>query len=167
MIKQIFYTILVALIGISLGIVVGVLVYFLYPEAEEPAETMTVKVFFSNQYEDPNALHCDKVYFAEREIEKTQTPIYNSLEEMLKGPNEMEKQGGFFTNINENVKIQSFNIQDEIAEIDFNERLDQGVAGSCRVQAIRAQITETLKQFPEIEEVIISINGRTENILQP
>jgi spore germination protein GerM len=167
MIKQIFYTILVILIGIALGIIVGVLVYFLYPEAEEPVETMTIRVFFSNHYEDPNALHCDKVYFAEREVEKSQTLAYVAIEEMLKGPNQTEQEGGFLTNINEDVKIQSFDINDGIARVDFDEKLDEGVAGSCLVQAIRAQITETLKQFSEIEEVIISIDGRTENILQP
>jgi len=35
------------------------------------------------------------------------------------------------------------------------------------VTAIRAQITETLKQFPTVENVVISIDGRTEDILQP
>jgi len=35
------------------------------------------------------------------------------------------------------------------------------------VAAIRAQIRETLKQFPTVDEVIISIDGRTEDILQP
>jgi spore germination protein GerM len=163
MIKQILYTILVVLIGIA----VGVLIYFFYPQVEEQAETMTIRVFFSNRYEDPDALYCDKVYFAEREIEKTQAPIYGSLKEILKGPNETEREGGFFTNINEGVAIQSFNIKNGIVEINFNEKLEEGVAGSCRVQAIRAQITETLKQFPEIDDVIIAINNETENILQP
>jgi len=41
------------------------------------------------------------------------------------------------------------------------------VAGSCRVGAIRAQIEETLKQFPTVQNVIISVNGNTENILEP
>lgn len=51
--------------------------------------------------------------------------------------------------------------------IDFDERLEFQVGGSCRVAAISAQIRETLKQFPQVKEVIISINGRTEDILQP
>ena len=33
--------------------------------------------------------------------------------------------------------------------------------------AIRVQITETLEQFPTVDSVIISIDGRTEDILQP
>jgi len=35
-----------------------------------------------------------------------------------------------------------------------------------RVSAIRAQITETLKQFETVNEVIVSIDSRVEDILQ-
>jgi len=45
--------------------------------------------------------------------------------------------------------------------------LEFQVGGSCRVSAIRAEIIQTLKQFSTIKEVIISINNRTEDILQP
>ena len=163
MMKQIFYTIAIVLIGIA----VGTLIYFFYPQTEDKIETMTIRVFFSNTYEDPGTLFCDKVYFAEREIEKTQTPIYATLKELLKGPTETEIEAGFFTSINDNVKIQSFSTENGIAMIDFDKKLNEGVAGSCLIQAIRAQIAQTLKQFEEIDQVIISIDGRTEDILQP
>ncbi len=58
-------------------------------------------------------------------------------------------------------------IKDGAAYVDFDKTLDQNVAGSCRVIAIRAEITQTLKQFPNVNDVIISIDGRTEDILQP
>ena len=54
-----------------------------------------------------------------------------------------------------------------IVRADFATTLDRGVGGSCRVAAIREQITRTLKQFPEVRDVVISVNGRTEDILQP
>jgi spore germination protein GerM len=79
-----------------------------------------------------------------------------------------EQAEGFFTSINQGVKLQSLNIrEDGTAFVDFDEQLQAGVGGSCKVSAIRAQITETLKQFPTVKNVIISINGRTEDILQP
>jgi spore germination protein GerM len=163
MIKQIFNIVAIIL----LAIIIGVLVYFFYPESQGPGETMLVKVFFSNTYEDPNALHCDKVYFSQREIPKSQSIAQDSIKELLKGVNQTEKEAGFFTNINEGVKIQGFSIENRVAKIDFNDKLNEEVAGSCRVQAIRAQITETLKQFPEIDDVVISINDNEEDILQP
>ncbi|MFH1582463.1 MAG: GerMN domain-containing protein, partial [bacterium] len=65
------------------------------------------------------------------------------------------------------VEINSLSIINGVARADFNEQLEYQAGGSCRVGAIRAQITETLKQFPTVNEVIISINGRIEDILQP
>ena len=54
-----------------------------------------------------------------------------------------------------------------MAYVDFDEQLEFQVGGSCRVSAIRAQIIQTIKQFSTVKDVIISINGRTEDILQP
>ncbi|MBA7661011.1 hypothetical protein ES703_69021 [subsurface metagenome] len=65
------------------------------------------------------------------------------------------------------MRIQKLIIENGVAKIDFDEQLEFQVGGSCRVVAIRAQITETLKQFPTVDNVIISIDGRTEDILQP
>jgi hypothetical protein len=95
------------------------------------------------------------------------TSARTAVEELLKGPTETEKNSGYFTSINPDVKIQKFSIEDGIAKVDFDKQLEFQMGGSCRVSAIRAQITQTLKQFPEIREVIISIDGRTEDILQP
>ena len=65
------------------------------------------------------------------------------------------------------VQGQSLEVKDGTVYIDFNSALDEGVAGSCRVLAIRSQITETLKAFSDTDQVVISINGDTESILQP
>ncbi len=129
-------------------------------------ETMNVKVFFGNMELDPDLL-LNNVYPAQRTIPKTPAVARAALEELLKGPSVEEKASGFFTNINSNVKIQKLSIVDGIAKIDFNSQLEFQVGGSARVGAIRRQITKTLKQFTTIKDVIISIDGRTEGILQP
>jgi spore germination protein GerM len=67
----------------------------------------------------------------------------------------------------EGVKVQSLSIEGGVARVDLSEELEEGVGGSCMVASITAQITETLKQFPTVDSVIISIDGRTEDILQP
>jgi spore germination protein GerM len=41
------------------------------------------------------------------------------------------------------------------------------VGGSCRVSGIRNQIIQTLKQFPTIKNVVISVEGNSEEALQP
>lgn len=128
--------------------------------------TMTVKAFFSNNNLDKE-ITCTKVFAVDRQVTKTVSTARAALEELLKGPTEEEKSQGYFTNINPGVKIQKLTIEAETAKVDFDETMEQGMGGSCRVSAIRAEITETLKQFPAVKNVIISVNGRTEDILQP
>lgn len=131
-----------------------------------PAGTLNVQVYFNNSTMDPG-VSCNKVFGVEREIPKTLAVGRAALEELLKGPTQEEKHAGFFTSINPGVKIQKLTIVDGIAKVDFDTQLDFHVGGSCRVSAIRAEITQTLKQFPTVSEVVISIDGRTEDILQP
>ncbi len=140
--------------------------YYLIPLKFELVETLIVKAFFNNDKLDPE-FSCNKVFPVERKIVKTPAVARAALEELLKGPTEEEKEQGFFTSLNPGVKIQSLNIKDEVAYVDFDEQLEFQVGGSCRVAAIRAQIIQTLKQFSTIKDVVISINGRTEDILQP
>jgi len=137
------------------------------PVRLKASETMTVKAFFGNTQKNPNAMDCTLVYPVEKIIAKTQGTEQASLEELLKGPTEAEKNQGYYTSINPGVKIQKLTITNGTAYADFDETLEQAVGGSCRVAAIASQIRETLKQFPAVKNVVISINGRTGDILQP
>ncbi|MDD5625864.1 MAG: GerMN domain-containing protein [Patescibacteria group bacterium] len=136
------------------------------PVVITPTETTTVKVYFNNNKLDPE-ISCNKVFPVERKIIKTEAIGRAALEELLKGATEAEKAQGFFSSINSGVKIQKLTINNGTAKVDFDKQLEFQVGGSCKVSAIRAQIIETLKQFPTVKNVIISIDGRTENILQP
>jgi len=136
------------------------------PVIFKPVESLTVKVSFLNNKLDPE-ITCEKAFPVERRIPKTQETARAALAELLKGPTIDETERGYLTSINQGVKINSLTIEDGIAKVDFDETLQFQVGGSCRVTAIRAQIIQTLKQFPNIRNVIISINGRTEDILQP
>jgi len=139
---------------------------FSFEKTEKPAETTTLKIFFNNSEFDPEA-SCNKVFPVERTVLKTQTPARRALELLFEGPSVSEKNQEFFTSIPRDVKINSLTIENGIAKADFNETLEFQVGGSCRVSAIRSQITQTLKQFSSVKDVIISIEGRTEDILQP
>lgn len=132
-----------------------------------PVETMTIKIYFPNNIKDPGLLDCAHMYPVERKIAKTMAVARAALEELLKGPTEEEKTAGYLTSINSGVKIQKLTIENGVAKVDFDEQLEYQVGGSCRVTAIGAEITETLKQFPTVKSVIVSINGRAEDILQP
>ncbi len=137
------------------------------PVAFKDVADMTVKVYFQNSKLDPAMLDCGKIFPAERRIAKTSAPARVALEELLAGPNALESNDGYTTSINPGVSIQKLTIENGLARADLSEMLDRGVAGSCRVTAIRSQITETLQQFSSVNEVVISIGGRSEDILQP
>jgi hypothetical protein len=126
-----------------------------------------IKVFFGNNNLDPE-MSCNKVFETQREIVKIEAIGSAAINELLKGPTDSEKSVGYFTTINSGVKLLGLSIdKNGTAFADFDEQLEYQVGGSCRVGAIRAQIEKTLKQFSTIENVVISINGRTEDILQP
>lgn len=132
----------------------------------KPLETMDLQVFFNNSNLDPE-FSCLKVFPVQRKVFKTLEPAKVAIEELLRGPTSNEASQSYSTNIPQDVQINEIYIENSIAKIDFNEALEYQVGGSCRVSAIRAQITQTLKQFSSVKEVVISVNGRTEDILQP
>jgi len=127
---------------------------------------VSVKVFFNSGALDPE-MTCVKVFPIIREFSGDGDAKIFALEELIKGPSDAEKSKGYFTNMNEGVKVQSLRVENNTAFVDFDDQLEFQAGGSCKVGAIRVQITETLKQFAGIENVVISINGRTEDILQP
>jgi hypothetical protein len=139
---------------------------FRVPVRLAPTQNIIVKAFFSNNNLDPK-ISCNKVFSVDRPVPKTLAPARAALDELLKGPTDPEISQGYYTSINQNVIVQSLTIANGVAKADFNAQLDQGVGGSCRVSAIRAQITQTLLQFSTVKSVIISINGNSETILQP
>lgn len=130
-------------------------------------ESQAVKVYFSNEKRDPYMENCANVYAVSRRIAKTTTPARAATYELLAGVNTKEYDAGYRTSINHGVKLNSLVLESGAITADFDEMLEASVGGSCRVQAIVAQITQTLKQFSSVKKVVISINGRTEDILQP
>jgi len=127
---------------------------------EEVTDISTLKIYFGIQGEDD----CSKVQYIERTVPKTAEVAKAALTELLRGPVEDPK---LITSINPDTKLNSVIIRNGTAYADFNSGLNKDIGGSCRVTAIRAQITETLKQFPTIKNVVISVNGETEAILEP
>jgi hypothetical protein len=109
----------------------------------------------------------EEIVVVEREIPYTIRTAQAAILELLKGPNPSEVDRGLSTAIAEGVELNNIYIEDRVVYADFNETLDEGVAGSAWVTSIRSQIEKTLNQFETVDEVVISVNGETEDILQP
>ncbi|HZZ99238.1 MAG TPA: GerMN domain-containing protein, partial [Candidatus Paceibacterota bacterium] len=137
--------------------------YAFAPVKLKQTDTMNVYAAFLTDSND-----CTKTTLFPRSITKTSQSPLMSLMELLKGPNDAEKSNGHaVSEIPDGVEINSLRQSGSTIYVDFNQALQQGVAGSCRVQSIRAEITDTLKQFLGVTNVVISINGKTTGILQP
>lgn len=137
------------------------------PGLSKAEDVTDVQIFFTNNVKDPKTENCEKTYPVTRSIKKTPTPVRSVLDLLLLGPKDEEKINGYGTTINDGVAIKGINLDKGVVTVDFNKRFMQEVGGSCRVLAMRSQIENTLKQFTSIKEVIISVEGKTEEVLEP
>ena len=171
----------IAILSFAFGIfAVTSLLIFLTNQREEPVkeperEYSSIFIFFSDRVKDPKSLYCDMTYPVERAVSRMSNNkkselgelAYLALMELLKGPAGYEIDNGYFTSISDEAQVQRIAIESGVAYVDFSAIGGDFIGGSCKTQAVRAQIEETLKQFPEIKEVVISVDGETEEILQP
>jgi spore germination protein GerM len=129
------------------------------------AGTREIYLYFSNSKLDPEVT-CTKVFPVVRRIQDTPIAPRLALENLLSGPTAEEKAEGYSSSIPLNVKAQNLVISGTVATADFGGELGR-TAGSCNVAAIRSEISETLRQFSPISTVIITVNGKSEGILEP
>jgi hypothetical protein len=127
-----------------------------------------VKIFFSNLKEDPNLESCDRVEAYTRRIAKTVNVAEATILELLKGPLAAEQALGARTSIFPGTVLRSISIEGGVATVDFSKEFTYAIAGSCHVQAIIAQVNETLKQFESVEVVKMKVEGEDAELeLQP
>lgn len=162
--KKVFIGLIILLVGVIGGAIAyeNFILNPTSPQKEPEEETITVVVFFNKE----GIQECDRVFPIRREIKKTEQIGKKALEELLNGPTQEDQANGYLTNIPESVELNNLIIENGVATADFSEEMNNA-AGSCQVQAIRAQIEQTLFQFRTVREVVISVEGEQEGILQP
>ena len=130
-------------------------------------ETAEIKVYFGNSERDPDAAACDTAYPVARRVPRSDDLPRDALHELLKGPSLAEERQQFFSGIPEGVLVQNIAWAEGVITVDFSADLMREVGGSCRVMAMRAQIEQTLKQFPSVRSVVITVDGKSEGVLEP
>ena len=108
---------------------------------------------------------CSEVTPIEMDVVRSGLPVETALRTLLAiGPTMSSKR----TAIPNDTRLVSIKVSGGTATVVFSPELGNYGGGSCNVQAIRAQIESTLKQFPSVRTVIISQQGKTpEESLQP
>jgi len=157
-------------------LVLGIFVLFQYyslggivnePFEKNESELIAVEVFYANSIKNPEMLDCSLVFPVNRVV-KNRGKIYEeTLRILLDGPNLDEQTAGYKNMIPESTQLNFAKFNNGILVADFNDKLDYAVGGACWVSAIRSQIEQTMKQWPEVREVVVSVNGKSEYILQP
>lgn len=65
------------------------------------------------------------------------------------------------------VTLRRLTIVDGVATADFSREMAAYAGGSLRIKLLREQITQTLLQFPTVQQVVIAVEGQTEGVLEP
>ncbi len=123
----------------------------------------TVNVFFVDPAFIADGGDCSQVDFEKRTVHHTVNTAELALRELLEGPESTWAQ----TQIPEFTTLNSVTIESGVATVDFGgSSIARWNGGSCHVMALRAQIEETLLQFPSVSSVIINLDGSSD-ILEP
>ncbi len=85
----------------------------------------------------------------------------------LPTPQEVLAYGGRAPDWGPRVTLRQLTIVDGIATADFSKEMQAYGGGSLRVSLIRRQIEQALLQLPTVDQVIIAVEGETEEALQP
>ena len=121
---------------------------------EENAET-AVKVYFLRLNEKTEKFYLTPV---KRQV-SAGSPLESAISELIQGPSSAESSRGLLTAVPKGLRIRSIRVRNRIAEIDFDESIGKGAAGSVLISRID-QLVYTATQFSRVESVVITVNGR-------
>lgn len=124
-----------------------------------------VNVYFLDK-EALETSSCEASAPLSRTIINAETLGLGAIEALIKGLSQAEEEM-YFSAVSTSTRIQDFKIEDGVAYVDFSSEFNEGKAGSCNVVALRSQVENTLIDLPDIDAVVISVNGETEGILEP
>jgi spore germination protein GerM len=132
-------------------------------EDETAPEEFIIKLFYPKN----NETNCSQVYGLVKAIDtRYNTDEVNALVSLVKALDADTIAAGYFTAIPDGTRLRQLTITNGVATADFNSVLNSG-GGSCAMAARRAQIEQTLLQFPDIEQVVITVDGDAATALQP
>lgn len=118
------------------------------------------KLYYSNSLKTTNPLNCDEVFPIEKEVVVNQELPKNVIKELFKGLSEEEIKLGYINNLPEKVEINKIEYSNRKVILDFGSEFTENLNYKCRLPAMIAQITQTLLQFEDIDEVAITVEGK-------
>lgn len=118
-------------------------------------ETTVLQLYFQTSEGLPA---CGTVFPVERPVAKVTEIGAKAIDELLKGPLVSEReQAKAITAIPAGMLLRSLVIVGKRATVDMSSTTS--VPNACQKETIKAQIGETLKQFPTIKTIELKVNG--------
>lgn len=149
-----------------IGVVLLLIIFWVFFVTLQNKDTQKVVVFFTKT--KPAQIITVGV---DRDIIASSDPeirLQRTISQLLLGPTKKEKNQGLDSAISSKTRLNSVNLHENIATLDFNEALDFQVGGSTRVLAIREQLEKTALQFDFINQLVLTVNnGEREAVLEP
>lgn len=103
---------------------------------------------------------CRAVYPVRRELpERSVALARGALYYLLKGPTEEEEENGYLTRLPQGLRLLSLRLDSGVVRLDFSHHLNQ-IKKQCDAETARAQIEQTLAQFPTVNAVAVNVEGK-------
>lgn len=121
-----------------------------------------IYVYFPNGgLEQGTGSDCEAVYPVRRELREGSVALARgALYYLLKGLTQQEMEAGYETRLPEGLRLQGLRLDSGIVRLRFSRHLNR-LEKRCHAETVRAQIEQTLAQFPTVNAVAIDVEGTT------
>jgi spore germination protein GerM len=132
------------------------------PPVEKPAETRDRSIYFMQEGQGGADLVLVKV---NRKLAVSNSPLIDSINALLAGPNAEEKKRGFISFVPPNTRLLSARVSGNTVYLNFNEEFRYNTLGREGCEAQLKQIVWTATEFPNVNNVQIQIDGKIVDFL--
>jgi spore germination protein GerM len=129
---------------------------------EKPVETRDRSIYFMQETKGGADLLLIK---ANRKLAVSNSPLIDSINALLAGPNADEKKRGLISFIPPNTRLLSARVSGSTVYLNFNEEFRYNTLGREGGEAQLKQIIWTATEFPNVNNVQIQIDGNTVDFL--
>lgn len=129
--------------------------------ATEPKATMKLKLYFATINSNGTVARKEVT----REMKKSDSPLVDSINAIITGPNAEEEKKGYFTAIPYGTKLIGASVKNGTATLNFSGDFEFNGYGVQGLQTQIQQIVYTATAFPTVERVQFLIDGEKREYL--
>jgi len=134
---------------LSVAIIIGVIIYVYYVVYCERCPIF--RVYF---------IKGAALSAVDRNLRPDEEPLKKVIDELLKGPGLKEQSQGYLTLIPRATKLLGSKIENKVAILNFNGKLEEYGGGAAHVRGMIAQIVYTATGLQGIEKAWIQVEGK-------